>query len=232
MSEDRSSRFNPGDPDLVEAVGRHLDATVARVETVFHEIVSDALHIDVLHIPPAIGRRFHTLVTSGMSEVPMRTPEEAADFRFAELSILLEPGWRLEQAAFSDERWYWPIRLLKSLARLPLEHETWLGFGHTVASADPPAPYAPDTSLCGAIVLPPMTLGEPFSRMTRADGAFTCFWSVVPLYEQELRFKMEHGVDALLDRFDAAGVTDVVSRDRADFGQKKPRGRWWPFGRS
>ena len=231
MSVDGPPRFNTGDPDIVEAIGRHVDTTIARVESVFHELVSDALHIDVLHVPPAVGRRFHTLVTSGMSELPMHTPDDADEFRFAELSILLEPGWRLEQSTFSDERHYWPVRLLKTLARMPFEHRTWLGFGHTTASADPPEPYAPDTALCAAMVLPPMTLGEPFSRMTRADGASTYFWSVVPLYEQELRFKMEHGTDALLERFDAAGVTDLVSRDRADFGQKKPRGRWWPFGR-
>ena len=32
-----------------------------------------------------------------------------------------------------DEKWYWPIRLLKSLARLPIASDTWLGFGHTMA---------------------------------------------------------------------------------------------------
>ena len=31
-----------------------------------------------------------------------------------------------------DEKWYWPIRLLKSLARLPIASDTWLGFGHTL----------------------------------------------------------------------------------------------------
>ena len=28
-----------------------------------------------------------------------------------------------------DEKWYWPIRLLKSLARLPINCDSWLGHG-------------------------------------------------------------------------------------------------------
>lgn len=151
----------------------------------------------------------------------MATPSEAADFRFAELVILLDPHWPISMEAFQDERYYWPVRLLKTLARYPLENDTWLGFGHSVA-ASPPGAYSPDTDLSGCILLPSLTLGEEFSRLRRTDGANTHFWAVIPLYEDEVELKMRQGTDALMDAMDRAKVTDVVyeKRPRAT-GQRK-----------
>jgi hypothetical protein len=210
-----------GDRTVIAEVDRHIRQHVASVTTVFHELISDELHIDVHHVKPSLFRRFHVLVTSGMSAVPMETGEGAREFRFAELCIVLERPWRVSHAAFAEERWYWPIRLLKNLARYPFENRTWLGYGHTV-SAPTAAAYAPDTELCGGILLPPRSLGEGFSRMQRSDGAETFFWAVVPLYPQELQFKLEHGASALMDALDAAGINDVVARDRPRVGLATP----------
>ena len=53
------------------------------------------------------------------------------------------PGdWRLTADDFKDERWYWPVRQLKYLARLPHKHATWLGFGHTIPNGDSAEVYA------------------------------------------------------------------------------------------
>ena len=53
-----------------------------------------------------------------------------------------------------DERWYWPIRLLKSLARLPINCDSWLGHGHTVENREP---FAENTKLCTATLIDPHT---------------------------------------------------------------------------
>ncbi|MFN0098537.1 MAG: suppressor of fused domain protein [Gemmatimonadaceae bacterium] len=206
--------LNPGDPDIIESVDAHITRQVAPVDLVFHEIISPDLHIDVHWVKPARDRPFHTLVTSGMSERPMFTPAEAADFRFAELAILLDPKWPIDHARFSDENVYWPIRLLKTVARFPFEAETWVGMGHSVAAANPPEPLAPATQLSCAILLPPLSLGEGFMHMPRKDGGTTYFWNVLPLYTDELALKLEKGSDALMDALDAVGVDDVVRQER------------------
>lgn len=205
---------NPGDGDLIAAVSDHIERSVGPIHMVFHEIVSDRLHIDVYHVAPDATRPFHTLVTSGMSEAAMNTPDEVGEFRFAELSILLAPTWDLRQESFEDENHYWPIRLLKTLARYPGENDTWLGYGHSVATANPPTPFAPGTELSACVLLAPLSLGEPFFTLTRPDGATTHFWTVVPLYADELELKVQKGTDALLDAFDRAGVDDVVHPTR------------------
>ena len=49
-------------------------------------------------------------------------PKELAEYKLerAELAIALPADWKLDQESMKDEKWYWPIRLLKSLARLPI----------------------------------------------------------------------------------------------------------------
>ena len=61
----------------------------------------------------------------------------------AELAIALPPDWKLDEESLKDERWYWPIGLLKVLARLPISNDTWLGCWHTL---DKQSPFAESRS--------------------------------------------------------------------------------------
>lgn len=81
----------------------------------------------------------------------MNVPKQLEEYRLerAELMIALPPDWKVGE---SDECWYWPLRLLKSIARLPISADTWLGWGHTVDNQEP---YADNTSLCGAVLIYP-----------------------------------------------------------------------------
>lgn len=222
--------MNLGDPDLVAAVDAHIARTVAPVKDVFHEIISPDLHIDVHHVPPGSGRPFHALVTSGMSERPMNTGPDADEFRFAEVAILLEPSWSLAHERFGDENVYWPIRLLKMVARFPFELDTWVAMGHSIATATPPEPFAPATGLSACVLLPPLSLGEAFMTMDRPDGQKTFFWTIVPLYAEELELKLARGTDALMDALDRAGVDDIVRQERPMAGSPPPRKKWFGLG--
>ena len=80
-------------------------------------------------MPPSEERDYYTLVTMGMGAHRMNVPEELAEYKLerAELAIALPADWKLDQESMKDEKWYWPIRLLKSLARLPINCDSWLG---------------------------------------------------------------------------------------------------------
>ncbi|HEY6828437.1 MAG TPA: suppressor of fused domain protein [Gemmatimonadaceae bacterium] len=220
-------RLSFGDPTLVGDITAHLSAHLGPVHMVYHELISEYAHIDVYHFPPTPERRFHVLATSGMSERPMRVPDELTpDWRFAELLINLPSEWQVSEQAFRDDRFYWPIRLLKTLARCPHVFSTWLGYAHTIPNGEPPEPYAPNTALCAAMIAPPLSLGEPIHKLERGNGQVIRFWNVLPLYRDEMDFKLRKGVDALLDRFDDARVSDIVDPARPSALVRK---RWWPF---
>ena len=200
-----------GDADLIDAVSEHVDRHIGTFDDVLHELVSPDVHLDILHVPPSGDRRWHTLVTCGMSARPMHAPDP--ERAYAELTLALPPDWKFEQSTWEDERNYWPIRLLKVLGRLPHEYDTWLGYGHTVPNEDPPVPYAPGTRMCGAILLPPLLPDEGFAVLERPAGPIN-FYGVIPLHPEEMKRKLEAGTDALLDLFDDAGVTELLDPGR------------------
>jgi hypothetical protein len=221
--EARERDFEPavGDAELVEAVSDHIEACFGVEPTVFHELLSDLVHVDVHAVPPAGDRTWTTLVTTGMAEKPMSVPEGLEDARFAELVLAVPDGWRLEQEAFEDESNYWPIRLLKFLARVPHEFDTFLWYGHTVPNGDPAEPYAPNTELCCAFIAPPVLGPDQFPRLELADGRTVGFYAVVPLYADEMQFKLDKGGDALVDRLDKAGVTELIDPERPSVAPHK-----------
>jgi len=194
-------------------IAGHIEKRIGPVHNNFREIVSDDLQIDVYHVKSTLFRRYEVLVTSGMSAKPMAVPPESREARFAEVLAVLPRGWPLTKSSFDDERNYWPIRLLKTLARYPHHAKTWFGFGHTMANGASELdtkPYAEGTRLCAAILLPPASLGEAAWTCRRPDGEEVFFWAAVPLHMDELKFKLANGVDPLLELFDRHRVSDRI----------------------
>jgi hypothetical protein len=225
--EARERGFTPAAPaETAEEVERQLGERFGEPSTVFHEIVSDLVHLDVHLVPPRPERDCWTLFTTGMSDLPMAAPPGAEELRFAELVLSLPSHWRLDLLQATPpppdlERWYWPVRWLKQLARLPHEYETWLGTGHTVPNGDPAEPFAPDTRLCCWLLLPPVSVPEPARQLALSDGRTVHVLALYPLYPEELGLKLDKGLDDLLDAFDRAGVSEVLTLDRPPVVRRK-----------
>jgi hypothetical protein len=195
------------------AIEEHVARHVGPISTVLHERVSDRVHLDVHLVAPGDTHPFWFLFTTGMSARPMTLPPGVRVTPFAELSILLPPDWKLDAAAWADERWYWPIYWLRTLARLPHDHATWLGEGHTVPYGDPPRPFAPDTELCGMLVLRSLSLPPEVHEIPLGDHTVDLF-TLWPLLADEMQHKLDHGTDSLLVAFDAADLDDVIDPGR------------------
>jgi glycerophosphoryl diester phosphodiesterase len=219
----REREFEPtgGDAELVEAVDAHLARHVGEPEEVFHELVSDLVHLDVHRVPPSDERPWTTLITSGMAERPMTVPDGLEDHRFAELTLALPPDWPLSMEAFGDETHYWPLRLLKSLARLPHEYETYLYWGHTVPNGEPPEPYASNTELSCALILPPVLEPEEFARFKTSDGRTVHVYAVVPIHADEMQLKLDKGADTLMTLFDEHDITELLDPRRASVAPRR-----------
>lgn len=220
-ARDRDFQIATGDDENIEAISNHIERHIGPVEMVFHEIISDLVHIDIHWVKPTKDRPFHTLVTSGMSDLPMVVPDEVKDLQYAELLVTLPSNWKIDEKSFEDERWYWPVRLLKVLARLPHEYETWLGVGHTIPNDDPPEPYDESTELCGALIAPPMTLEDEFHELECSGKGVINFYAVIPLYGEEMDFKLSKGLDKLIPKLEKHQVTEIIEIDRTNTCRKK-----------
>ncbi|PZP51131.1 MAG: hypothetical protein DI598_03920 [Pseudopedobacter saltans] len=199
-----------------EIIG-HLEMHIGNPATVFHEIISDYVHIDVHWIKPSAEYPFNILVTTGMSDLPMSMPagmENVERYNHAELMVVLPADWPIGDEEFKEANNYWPVYFLKMIARFPHEYKTWIGYGHTIPNGQNAEPIA-NTGFGCILTLPPMlTFPEEFLTLETKDGTIINFLATIPLYEEEMNLKLEEGTDALLDRFDEFEISEVIDIDR------------------
>ena len=194
----------------LETVESYIETNFGTYANVFHEIVSPDIHLDICIIDPTEERNYYMLVTLGMGAHRMNVPKELAEYKLerAELAIALPPDWKIHE---DDEVHYWPIRLLKTLARLPIEDDTWLAWGHTI---DGRSPYAKNTALSAALIVSGQVKKGGSNVCVLPDGDEINFYQIIPLHKDELKYKLEHDADALLDRFAERHVSFVIDPER------------------
>ncbi|WNY24730.1 immunity protein Imm33 domain-containing protein [Methanolapillus millepedarum] len=209
--DDETDEYDEFSPELYEedeinAIEEHIETYFGSFETVFHEIVSPDIHVDICVIPPdkESGRDFYTLITMGMGAHLMNVPRELDDMKLtrAEMMVTLPSDWDIQN---NDEKYYWPLRWLKILARLPMNSDTWLGWGHTVANG---GPFAENTELAGVLLLNPYTDDGHVCVLPGGDDVN--FYQMVPIYEEEMNYKTENGAEAFLSLFGDADDDDAL----------------------
>lgn len=164
---------------------------------------SDPDHpLEIAIIPPRPEHDYYTLVTVGLSRHRMGFPEERWEEKLerAELLINLPRDWKLTKADCREERWSWPIRMMLATAHFAMEDpEVGLESRTTLDEGEDGIPFAENTELRGEILLCPGVFGTDSFFCRLPDGDEVNFYQVIPLYREEIQYKLEHGSDALLD---------------------------------
>lgn len=211
----------PHGEQCLEQISNHIEVHLGKAEAVFYEFISDTVYLNIHRVGPTAELPFFSLITSGMSDLPMSVPAEVDAPNHLELLITLPGNWKFDEESLKDEAWYWPIRLIKILARFPHKHNTWLGWGHTVPNGDPPRPYAQNTKLSGAIILSPIFVPDGFDSLAIDDRKVIHFFSIVPLYKEEMDLKMRSGVKTLLEKLVREDISGIVDISRPDIARKR-----------
>ena len=196
-----------------EAQGVYAEAVTKRFEElfpgrrsfVFHEILSDLVHIDVYILEPTEKENYYVLYTTGMSDRPMTLPQELSDredLKYAELYLFLPGDWNLgERGALDSDlpyESYWPIQMLKFLARFPHEYHTWLGWGHTIPNGPDYTPICDGVGFGGAVLT---WSGGRLGRVETEDGHGVMLYGLVPAYKEEIEYKLKYGMEGLDEKF-------------------------------
>jgi len=163
---------------------------------VYHEIVSEDVHIDIVVAKPTARRPYYTVCTQGLGAHTMNTPDvdgAVLAIRNIELMMYLPADWPMmvsEDTAnvFDDERNYWPIRMLKTFARMPIEYDDWLGYGHTMEE-EGGGTYADGVPFSAAMLcgIPEEVYSKPLST-----GKSVVYYLAMPLTKDELDYKLDH----------------------------------------
>lgn len=205
-AEENYDEVEAYDDDEMDAVEDHIKEHFGEFPTVFHEISSRDIICDIACIPPTEEKNYFTLVTMGMGAHIMNIPDSLPpeENGRAELLICLPPEWKLGE---NDEEWFWPISLLKDLAKLPINTNSWLGWGHSV---DHRSELASNTKFCASLLLYPEDVSSEAESCTLPNGDKVNFFEVIPMYREEMNFKINNDTRALLERMkDVRHIVDI-----------------------
>ncbi|WP_299438260.1 suppressor of fused domain protein [uncultured Aquimarina sp.] len=193
-----------------------------KLVSVFHEIPTLDLHLDVFLIKPE-NSTFNILLTCGMSTLKMEVGEEVenpTELEFAELMMLIPKQIEFEQIYSGKNKNDWIISILKQSAKFPHFYNTWIGIGHTLQAEMDMSPYSIETKFVGALVLPSVTFDKEFTEIHK-NGRKINIYNVFPLYKDELEFKIENGYNKLLDLLIKANGKEVLDLNRKNLIPKR-----------
>lgn len=199
----------------MEEVSKFISKKFGNYDMVMSEQKSEGPRIDIAIIEPTKKRNYYTLCTIGLGAYMMNIDEETSPLAHEriELLIYLPPDWPVSPESFNDENYYWPVRLLKSTARIPFYEDSFLTFGHTVSNSEEET-YAANTDKAGAILLSPFPDPlEPVTYQLSSDKEIE-FLQVFPVTQDEMSFRKTFGADALIARLEdtkkASGIKKWV----------------------
>ncbi len=177
-----------------ELLDNHIEKYFGEINNFYQETNPEDVRIDIYVIPPTIEKRFYTLVTAGMGAHKMNVPKIYADEKLerSELVLCLPPNWN-----FEDENCGWPLHLLKMIAKLPIEKESWLSWGHSIDYGDP---VSDETQFCAVMLIDSMFSIES-TVCKLSDDDEVNFYQIVPLYRSEIDFKIKNGANNLIREF-------------------------------
>lgn len=210
----RSPRFTEAPDASAERREEYFERHFGTIEGVYHEVVVNTPHIDV-YICTRDDDGYATLVTGGMSDTPMRVPQDVPkERRRVELLMYVCPAdmlkWQEEQTGFPQD---W----LVFLARIPHSFSTWLGPGHTVPNGDPPTPLLPGSLLTTALLLPAVHEPPDVANGLELARERVGFLWVVLITDAECEFKLRHGTQALVSLLQANGHPKVLDMSRCSY---------------
>ena len=188
-------------------------------DEVFHEIVSPDVHLDIVIVPPTDEQPYYKLVTMGAGAYKMNVPNELKKYKLerAEYVIFLPKEWDIKS---DKEEYYWAIRQLKAIARLPINCDSWLAFGHTVTANEDSSPVAENTKFNSFVLLNSIGKNNQIVKPLKLNLFEEInFYQLFPLYQEELEYKLEHSLDDLFNKIAEEDLDFIVNINRKNYGK-------------
>lgn len=208
--------------DLRQNIMSHVEQSIGKISRILPVVVTPEIEIDILIIAPTQNRNYYTLLTCGMSSLPMPVSDPSLEpYQFAELVICLPSDWPLSDEALKDEKNYWPINLLSMLAILPHQYRTWIWYSHSIPNGPeklPPA-YAENTKMNSVVLISPVTLPEDLIEFPIDNDKTIFFLGVCPIYQEEMDLKLKKGFDALEKRFMKYNISELLDIKRRNIAK-------------
>lgn len=178
-------------------VEEHIRKYFGSYHIVLHETAGADMDIDIYVLPPRSEHDYYTLITCGMGAYKMQSENAQSDMVRAELMLNVPKTWLFDRDALCQEKYYWVIRFLLKTVWMPFKNRLWLGWGYTIGSEEP---LTEEADFAGAVLLYPGIFGEQSYSCELPGGEKVCFYQLIPLYQEEIDYKLNYGIDKLLEK--------------------------------
>jgi hypothetical protein len=179
----------------------------------------DDLPLIIISSPIRSGIKI--VMTNGLSNFKMPVPEKFADRSFNELYFCLPSYWEVDFNSPSD----WTYSWIQKLAKHVVTKNTWFGPGHTIPNGNPPQALSTTMKQNHFILFEPILLNEMLKPLTISEGELSktiYFLSIVPIFNDELDYKMGKSTFKFLQKFTAQGNSELLD----DFRGSCLKSKW------
>ncbi len=201
-------------PEESEEYQKYITNKFGKIEKVFHELYSPDVHIDILVIAPTKEQNYYKLITEGVGAYKMNVPSQFKEYELErnELVMFLPPEWNMD---FKDEKYNWVLGNIKTIARLPIEEKSWIGFGHTFAhSPTGDQTFSNTTKFVATLLINATDYSNNGLDFHFKEKGKINLCQLIPLYKEEYLYYQNNGIKKLFDIFDNKGLSLIVNNER------------------
>ena len=194
-----------------QAIVEHITERYGESERlVLQSILPDLNDVLIHYIRPSNEHPFSTIFTTGMSDKRMKPPDGASGYEYTELILHLPLTWPDLIQSKNDSAAMWPLQVMRMIGSYPHVTDTWLGPLPTLALSDPPEPLGTGTLMSAVLLIPDKM--KPLLH----SGKQIDFYTVYPIYSEEMNFAQTDGINALIDRMVEAELSALLDPQRSN----------------
>lgn len=170
----------------IEVLQDFISEHFGEIETIGHESKGDKLHIDLAYVVPTDNQPYYTICTIGAGAKRLKLPDEDRIEKqvpeYVEYVIHLPPSWNCLEEGFDKEENWWPIRMLKEIARMSLDFKDFYPWVNVVVGWNT---ELPEVNVRGALFDWPLPDMENMTLCNLPTGASVAFIQIIPITKEE-----------------------------------------------
>lgn len=185
-------------------------------DNVINHPSNDDGSLPLLEIKLDLRSKITVLMTNGLSNYTMPVPEKYKERSKVELYFCLPSYWDL-----ATDNGKWVIEWLNKLAKHCTDNKTWYGIGHTFPNGNPAMPLSQTMKQRYLMLNTPYFLEKELAPIHSAETEIH-FLSIIPIFEDEMDYKMGKGTYKLLQKIEGKGISELLD----DYRMSALKSKW------
>jgi uncharacterized protein len=212
-SELYGKKLNPIVEDINE-LEVYINNNYGKIDITMGELIpGGAVSISLNIIPASETKDFITIITSGMSDLPMGTSEND----YAEFVIRLPKTWPVSQKDWENDSFSWPAKWLKKIGYFFHEYDEVIYEGMILPNGHEPQSATPFDETTGLSCFL-LVNDNPKEKFTDENDDIVNIYRMIPIYKEEYIIAEQKGYLYLLEKLEEKNMNYIFDLNRENLG--------------